>query len=151
MTDYSWMKPYLTTPPDQVAAAMRTAGAKGHLVSGQERFYIDWPGGCHMSTPGTKNEPPLLIDRQQTTGNTRAYCHACSRHALDTVHALLGWRPDPVEGRGEQSWGGGATVQDWTPRHRCPGCGKQMLAAILCADCVASPAGTVFKPTASVG
>ena len=58
MTDYSWMKPYLTTPPDQVAAAMRTAGAKGHLVSGQERFYIDWPGGCHMSTPGTKNDPP---------------------------------------------------------------------------------------------
>ena len=101
-----------------------------------------------MSTPGTTNAPPLVIDRQQTTGNTRAYCHACSRPALDTVHALLRWSPDSVTARADHSGKGRATVQDWTPRHRCPGCGQQMLAEILCADCVARPTEAVSTPPA---
>ena len=103
MNGYGWMQPYLTTPPDRLAAAMRSFGAQGRLVSGKERFYIDWPGGCHMSTLGTKNAPPLVIDLNRTTGNTRAYCFSCCRPALDTVHALLGWKPDPGKRREKQS------------------------------------------------
>ncbi len=136
MDGYGWMQPYLTTPPEQLAAAMRKAGAKGHLVSGQERFYIDWPGGCHMSTPGTKNAPPLIIGRQRTTGNTRAYCFACSRPALDTVHALLAWKPDPGNLREKQSYSSRVPVQDWDAKYHCPGCGTQMLADIQCAECI---------------
>ncbi len=87
------LRTYQDTPLEELSIAMQGAGARGRMVSNEARFYIDWAGGCHVTSPSTGNDPPLAVRTNSVSGKTGAYYYACEREALDTVDALLNWTP----------------------------------------------------------
>ena len=95
------LRVYQDAGVEQLVASMMQAGAQGKVMQGEQRFWIHWPGGCHVTSAGSKNDPPLVIRQNAVSGKAGAYCYTCEHEALTTIHALLGWQPE-----GRPAWRG---------------------------------------------
>ena len=148
------LRVYQDAGVEKVVAAMFRAGAQGKLMQGEQRFWIHWPGGCHVTSVGSKNDPPLVVRDNATSGKCGAYCYTCEHEALATVHALLDWQPSARPPRGRQST---AVAPRWTPggggfdtNYPCQNCGRVAYRrGGLCPACIRDPSGAV-RPAPAV-
>ena len=115
------LRVYQDAGVEKVVAAMFRAGAQGKAMQGEQRFWISWPGGCHLTSQGSKNDPPLVIRQNATSGKCGAYCYTCEHEALATVHALLDWQPDARPPNRKPLVGGGGFNTVGYPCRNCGG------------------------------